>query len=161
VSLLLDTWDDAERVFDRLADDDATASHFDGSPFGWTLAHFTGQMNMFASVLLGRGQQPSILEGPTVYEMRAMSVADWHAVREAVAAVRRDVGDFLQALSPGDLAGMTVPATSRTPEVRLKYMLGRFIAHAYFHIGEVASKRDMLGNSVGDYPGRLSHALGR
>jgi hypothetical protein len=34
VSLLLDTWDDAERAFNGLADDDATASHFDGSPFG-------------------------------------------------------------------------------------------------------------------------------
>jgi hypothetical protein len=40
-------------------------------------------------------------------------------------------------------------------------MLGRFIAHAYFHIGEVASKRDMLGHEAGDYPGALRHSLGR
>ena len=34
----------------------------------------------------------------------------------------------------------------------------RTISHHYFHIGEIASKRDRLGHQVGDYPGALTES---
>ena len=40
-----------------------------------------------------------------------------------------------------------------------RYALMRISAHHYFHIGEIAWKRDRLGHSVGDYPGRLEASL--
>jgi hypothetical protein len=52
-----------------------------------------------------------------------------------------------------------VPPMPPRPEVNLRYLVMRAVAHHYFHIGEVAAKRDKLGHKVGDYPGSLADAM--
>jgi hypothetical protein len=47
----------------------------------------------------------------------------------------------------------------RGKSISLQYSIFRSIAHHYFHIGEIASKRDRLGHSIGDYPGKLDTSL--
>ena len=43
--------------------------------------------------------------------------------------------------------------------LNLRHALLRICAHHYFHIGEIATKRDQLGHQVGDYPGPLTQSL--
>jgi hypothetical protein len=43
--------------------------------------------------------------------------------------------------------------------VTLRYTLLRVLAHHYFHIGELASKRAAAGTSVGDYPGPMQNTV--
>ncbi len=47
----------------------------------------------------------------------------------------------------------------RASGITLRYAILRMSAHHYFHIGEISTKRDRLGHSVGDYPGRLRRCL--
>jgi hypothetical protein len=47
----------------------------------------------------------------------------------------------------------------RDKGLSLQHALLRICAHHYFHIGEIATKRDQLGHQVGDYPGLLTQAI--
>ncbi len=47
----------------------------------------------------------------------------------------------------------------RESGITLRYTILRMSAHHYFHIGEISTKRDHLGHSVGDYPGSMLESL--
>ena len=85
--------------------------------------------------------------------------ADFGAVQKAVKDVRQSVRTYLENMADADLERTRVPPMPLRPEVNLRYLVMRAVAHSYFHIGEVAAKRDRLGHKVGDYPGPLADAM--
>ena len=88
---------------------------------------------------------------------------DWDAVRQGVHEVHEAALGYLSGLDDDDL-DVVIPYDGslrhlRATGISLRYALFRAITHHYFHIGEIASKRDRLGHSVGDYPGKLEASL--
>ena len=77
--------------------------------------------------------------------------------------VRGAARGYLAELADADL-DRTVPyegglAYLQETGLSLRHALFRLCAHHYFHTGEIASKRSMLGHQVGDFPGALTESL--
>jgi hypothetical protein len=75
----------------------------------------------------------------------------------AVEHARRRARTFLETVSGIDIV---VPYDGSIVELRttglsLSQALCRIAAHHYFHIGEIATKREQLGEHPGAYPGAL------
>ena len=161
VALLFNSWDDADRVFANLSEADVTKRHDGGSLFGWTLAHITAGMDGSFNVR-AQGKQPHPAFAQEPYNSGSKNVgdcADFGAVQKAVKDVRQSVRTYLENMADADLERTRVPPMPLRPEVNLRYLVMRAVAHSYFHIGEVAAKRDRLGHKVGDYPGPLADAM--
>lgn len=161
VALLFDAWDDLDRAHEGLSPADAV-SRADGSSFAWTLAHTTNQLDWLNVRIRGLdahpllGQERFRVGGPGEGE-------DWDHIRAAVSEVRAGLRPYLQSATAADL-DVVHPYEGSIARVRetgltLRYAVSRVIAHHYFHLGEVASKRDRLGHSVGDYPGPMANSL--
>jgi hypothetical protein len=160
-ALLFDAWDDLDRVYEGLSPDDAV-TRADGSSFAWTLAHTTNTVDWINVRIRGLDSHP--LLGQDRFRFGGVGEADdWEDIRAAVEEVRASVRPFLQSATAPDLDRVHPYAGSiarlRETGLTLRYAISRVIAHHYFHLGEVASKRDRLGHSVGDYPGPLEHSL--
>lgn len=159
VALLLNTWNDADRVFDGLSDAQALERHDGGSCFAWTLSHLTVGMDFFINATLRGGRVHPVLASQ--YERFGFSgeADDWPGIVSAVKDVRREIRYYLEGLSDEDLERTRVPAVREWPETPLRYILYRQITHHYYHIGEVAAKRSRSGYDAGDYPGPLADAM--
>ena len=163
VELLYATWKDTDRAIRNLTPEDAGKMHNDGSSFAWTHAHMANQVDSWINVRLGR-LEPHTLIGEDRFRFGGSGDADeWGAIRTAVEEVRQVARDRLDGLSDDGLDVNVAYAGSFTrygiSEISLRYVIYRAVAHHYFHIGEIASKRDLLGHSVGDYPGSLKEAI--
>jgi hypothetical protein len=159
VALLYNTWEDADRVFAGLSDADALERYEGGSCFAWTLFHVTVGMDFFINaVLRGRRVHPTLA---SAYERFGSSgdADDWPGIQAAVKDVREETRSYLDGLTDEELQQTKVPAVRQWPESALQYIVFRQIAHHYFHIGEVATKRTRLGHDMGDYPGTLADAM--
>ncbi len=162
VALLFETWNETDRVFDGLEEENAVRQHHGGSSFAWTLAHVANQVD--ARVNVGfHGAEPHPLISQDRFRFGGTGEAeDWDAIRQGVAEIRDTARAYLDGLDDQGLdatAAYTGFSKLRGRDISLRYVLYRVIAHHYFHIGEVASKRDLLGHSVGDYPGLLEGAI--
>lgn len=160
-ALLFDAWDDLDRAYEGLSIEDAV-NHADGSSFAWTLAHTTNTVD-WINVRI-RGLDPHPLLGQGRFRFGGGGVADdWDDICAAVGEVRAALRPYLESVSAADLDRVHPYEGSiarlRETGLTLRYALSRVIAHHYFHLGEVASKRDRLGHSVGDFPGSLKHSL--
>jgi len=160
--LLLDAFADLDRVLHNLSPEDAVR-HADGSSFAWTHAHLANQIDAWTNVRIqGLDAHPLIsaqrfrFGGPGEAE-------DWDAIQTGVAEVRAAATAYLASVTEADINRVHPYDGSfeslRDTGITLRYTLSRTITHHYFHIGEIASKRDRLGHSVGDYPGLLSHSI--
>ena len=157
--LLFDAWQDMDRVLDGVSTKDALEMLDGGSSFAWTLAHATNQVDAWINV---RFQQraPHEYIGLERFRIGGPGVTDdWDAVRDGVNEVRLVARSYLTGLGDDDL-GVTIAYDGsfrhlRETGLNLRYALFRSITHHYFHIGEIASKRDRLGHEAGDYPGLL------
>lgn len=153
-------WQDTDRVFAGLSEADALEQHGGGSSFAWTLLHIAGfEDGNFNVRVRGGERHPVLLDQFSRFRETPGASDNWEQVQEAVRGLRAELRGWLDSLSEAEVAAMTAPATSRQPEQPLAYLLWRDIAHAYFHIGEVAAKRGQLGHDVGDYPGAWEHAV--
>ncbi len=159
VSLVFNMWDDADRAFAELSAEEATTQHDGGSSFGWTLVHQAAFEDGFINVAVrGLPRHPVLQQ--QFEQHRASGASDqWPAILDAAREVRASLREYLAPLSDAELETIAAPATSRRPAYALRYILMRDVAHTYFHIGEVASKRDRLGKGTGDYPGPLPDAI--
>jgi hypothetical protein len=160
IGAVLDAWQDLERVIARMTDEEALdTSH--GSPYAWTVGHLANQADTWINVRFA-GQDPHPIAGRPGYRSgQIVGPADsWSEVVEASRAVRSAATAFLDGLSESDLDRTITypgPVTElRGRQIELRYGLLRVLAHHYFHIGEIASKRSAAGKSVGDYPGVMS-----
>lgn len=153
-------WQDTDRVFAGLSEADALERHGGGSSFAWTLLHIAGfEDGNFNVRVRGRERHSVLLDQFNRHRETPGSADNWAHVQEAVHGLREDLRGWLEGLSDDEIASMLAPATARQPEQPLMYLLWRDIAHAYFHIGEVAAKRGQLGHDVGDYPSAWEHAF--
>jgi len=163
VALLFDAWVDLDRVVDGLTVEVALEPHDGGSSFAWTIAHSANLVDRFVNVRFRKiARHPYI--GKDEFGFGADGAADdWDAVREGVREVHELALGYLSDLDDDDLDEVIPYDGShrhlRDTGISLRYALFRAIAHHYFHIGEIASKRDRLGHSVGDYPGKLETSL--
>lgn len=160
-ALLFDAWHDFDRVYEDLTPGDAV-SRADGSSFAWTLAHTTNTLD-WISVRV-RGLEPHPLLGQDRFRFGgAGEAADWDEIRAAVSEVRAALRPYLESVTTADLDRIHAYEGSIAPlretGLTLRYAISRVIAHHFFHLGEVATKRGRLGHSVGDYPGPLEHSL--
>lgn len=158
--LLFNTWDDADRVFAGLSQADAAKRHDGGSSFAWTLAHITNGMDISLNVRAQK-KQPHALLGQERFRFGGTGEAeDWDGIRTGAAGVRKAVRAYLDGMSDANMEkAMVPPASPERPAASVRYLVYRAVCHHYFHIGEVAAKRDRLGHQVGDYPGPLSDAM--
>ncbi len=163
VGLLFEAWNDFDRVLDNLDDAQAIQNFDGGSSFGWTLAHVTNQVDNFINF---RFQQfaPHSFIGQERFRFGGTGVADdWQSIKDGVLEVRQTVRSYLEVFSESDL-DLTVPYDGSKSRLRetglsLRYAILRGCAHHYYHIGEIVTKRDRLGQRVGDYPGRLEECM--
>jgi uncharacterized damage-inducible protein DinB len=155
---LLDAWSDLDRVCAGMDPDEATASEA-GSSYAWTVGHLANQVDSWINVRFAEAT-PHPLVSDARYRFggdgRAVGWAELWAASEDV---RRAAAAFLRKTGESEL-DRTIPYPGSLPELRgrevtLRYTLLRVLAHHYFHIGEIASKRSSAGRSVGDYPGPL------
>ena len=155
VAMLFDAWDDLDRASEGVTAEEATAQPEGGSSFGWTLRHLAGGLDFWVNTQLrGGSQHPTFAAEHAKYEFSG-ACGDWDAIAAAARDVRRDIESYLRPLSEDDLATIEVPGQGPYPAVSLRYMVSRSIAHTYFHIGEVATKRGLTG----DFPGPLPNVI--
>lgn len=162
--LLLDAFDDLDRVLKNLSPEDVVR-HVDGSSFAWTHAHLANQVDTWTNVRI-QGLDPHPLISQQRFRFGGPGEADdWDNIQTGVAEVRVAATAYLDGVTDADLNRVHPYEGSfealKDTGITLRYALSRTIAHHYFHIGEIASKRDRLGHSVGDYPGLLSHSIPR
>ena len=161
--MLLAAWEDCDRALAGLSPDEAITRYFDGSSLGWTLAHLTGALDTWITVRF-QGRDPHPLLSQCRFRMGGSGEADdWPAIQPAAAEVRGAARDYLARLNDDEL-GRLVPcdgsiAPLRETGVTLRYSLARMTAHHYFHLGEIATKRSMLGHQVDDYPDLMQAVL--
>src|SRR5688572_22904380 len=157
---LFDMWKDVDRAFADLSEADALERHGGGSAFAWTLVHIAGfedgQINVRTR---GRDRHPVLLDQFERFRETPGTADEWAKIQDAVREMRTELRTYLEGLSEDDIAAMMAPATARTGEQPLIYLLWRDIAHTYYHLGEVAAKRDQLGQRTGDYPSTWEGAL--
>lgn len=129
------------------------------SSFAWTVAHVENVLDATTNVRFRKVAPHPYIANKRFRFGGTGAADDWVAVREGIRQVHESTCDYLSGLEDGDL-DRVVPYDGslrylRGKSISLQYSIFRSIAHHYFHIGEIASKRDRLGHSVGDYPGKL------
>ncbi len=163
VGLVFDSWDDLDRVLDGVTAKEATTQRDGQSTFAWTLGHVTELVDRWINVnYLGRTPHP-LIASDRWRKGTDGRADDWNAIRSGTDEVRAAARDGLRELSDDQLEA-TFPYTGSMERFResgliLRYALSRIVSHNYFHIGVIACQRDMLGHSVGDYPGELERAI--
>jgi hypothetical protein len=160
--LLLEAWNDFDRVLDGLSASDAGLQPNGQSSAAWALGHVTEHLDRWINYTLqGRDRHPVL--GVDRFRMGSEGAADdWDAIRGATNEVRKAARPYLESITTdrlderhefaGSISKVLGPLT-------LRYALIRIGAHHYFHIGVIACQRDLRGEKVGDYPGLMSDCL--
>ena len=163
IGLLFEAWNDFDRVLSGLTDEELVRPAEGGSSFAWTLAHVTDDMDRWLNVRF-QHLAPHPLIGQEQFHRGGSGRADdWPAIQAGVGEVRDQVRRYLQDRNDEAL-DLTIPYDGSLAPVRvhglpLRYAILRNVAHHYVHIGEIATKRERLGQQAGDYPGLLAEAL--
>ncbi len=163
VGLLFEAWKDIDRVLAGLDPAEAVRPLDGGSSAAWTAAHVANQLDAWTNVRFQR-RDPHELISQDRFRVGGSGVADdWEAILIGVREVRDAARSYLQGLGESDL-DIVIPYDGSFPHLRetglgLRYALLRTCAHHYFPIAEIATKRDRLGQRVGDYPGSLEECV--
>ena len=162
--LVVDAWDDFDRVVDGLSAEDAGLQPDGQSSAAWALGHVTEHVDRLINhTLQGLDRHPVL--GVDRFRMGSEGAADdWDAIRRATEEVRATARPYLESITADRLderhefmGGVTKALGG---SLTLRYALIRIGAHHYFHIGVIACQRDLRGDSVGDYPGLMRTANG-
>lgn len=159
VGLVFESWKDLDRVLTGLSPEEAMAHPEGGSSFAWTLAHLTQHVDTGINVRFQK-ESPHELIGQKQFSFGGTGDAkDWQAIQEGVREIRESARKYLGDMDDNAL-DQTIPydgsfSILRQKGLSLRYTLLRICAHYYFHIGEIAAKRNKAGHRVGDYPGLL------
>ncbi len=157
---IADMWRDVDSCFADLSDADATTQHNGGSSFAWTLLHIIGWADGNYNVRTrGKERHPFLLDQFNRFRETPGVADDWPGIQRAVAELRADVQGWLEGMSEDELAAAIAPATRTQPETPLTTILWRDLAHTHYHLGEVATKRDQMGQRRNDYPTAWEHAI--
>jgi hypothetical protein len=162
VAAIFDAWTDLDRVTAGMTDEEAVdGSH--GSAYAWTVGHLANQVDGWINVRFAGSDPNPILSGDQYRFGADGRATSWADVRDSAQAVHATATKHLSTSDESDL-DRTIVYPGSLPELQgrsisMRYALLRVLAHHYFHIGELASKRSGAGTSVGDYPGPMSSAL--
>lgn len=160
VAAVTDMWADVDRAFADLSEADALTRHEGGSAFAWTLQHIAGfEDGQFNVRLRGQPRNPVLLDQFERFRETPGTADEWSKIQQAVRDLREEFRAYFEPLSEEEIAALMAPATARTAAQPVRLLLMRDIAHTYYHIGEVAAKRDQLGQRTGDYPSAWEHAV--
>jgi len=162
VGLLYEAWADFDRVISGLDPFTATRSLEPGSSIAWSVAHVTAHLDNWINVRFA-AIAPNRLISEERFRLygEAVSQREWEPILTSVQEVRWEARRYLDASPTMDTL---IPYTGsidtlRQTGITLRYAILRMAVHHYFHIGEISTKRDRLGHSVGDYPGALSECI--
>jgi hypothetical protein len=163
VNLVLDAWESIDKAVAGLEPDDATKRWFEGSSFAWTYVHVTNQVDAWLNVRF-QGLKPHALVGSDVFRRTGSGGAeDWQAIVAGVEEVRARALPYMETLREDQLEERHPYEGSiealRSTGISLRHALLRIAAHHYYHVGEIAAKREMLGHDVGDFPGNMSRTI--
>ena len=162
VGLLYEAWADLDRVVEGIDTQTATRQLEGGTSIAWAIAHVTTQVDSWVNVrFAGLPPHPVISDARFRLNGGGVPEKDWEPILRSIDEVRESARRYLDASPTMDTL---VPYTGsldylRESGITLRYAILKMSAHHYFHIGEISAKRDRLGHSVGDYPGRLSQCL--
>lgn len=163
-TMLLAAWEDLNRVLRGLTEQEGSLRLGGGSAFSWTAAHLANQLDGYLNVRL-QNRDPHPLIGQPVFRFGGPGKpGDWAAIQQGIQEVHERARPFLESLSEADMErsvpyqGSLAPLQERG-SVTVRYSLARIVLHHYYHIGEIATKRVLLGHEVGDYPGMLLELL--
>ncbi|MCE2465327.1 MAG: DinB family protein [Dehalococcoidia bacterium] len=162
VGLLYEAWADLDRVTDGLEPIPATQPLEQGSSIAWAVAHVTNHLDRWMhGLFVGLPLHPFIGHTRFRFNGGGIDPGEWQMIRNSVGEVRESVSRYLDGEPDMDAL---VPYSGSRDHLRdsgltLRNAILRASAHHYFHIGEISTKRDRLGHSVGDYPGRLLRCL--
>ncbi len=165
VRRLFAAWDDAERVVAGVTDDEATTPVGQGSSFAWTVGHLANNFDSWINVRFQK-LAPHPVIGRTNFRYGGDGVAaGWKEIQRAVREVHTRARGYLESLDEQDL-DLVIPYDGSVVELHatglcLRDALEVAITHHYFHIGEIAAKRGLLGHDVGDFPGRFWSTIER
>ncbi len=161
--MVLEAWNDLDRATAGLSSDDAERRIGAASPISWSVAHCAQQLDSFVNARFqGHDRHPFV--GRDSFRFGAPGApTGWEQVQAAAAEVRDTARPYLQALTEADLARRMPYDGSltalRETGISVRYGLIRIALHHYFHIGEIASARNAIGQRVGDYPGLLEACI--
>tara|TARA_B100001971_G_C18071278_1_gene473233 strand:- start:330 stop:839 length:510 start_codon:yes stop_codon:yes gene_type:complete len=163
VGLLIESWKDMDRVLDGLNETEATLPIHGSSSFAWTLAHVTNQVDAGINVQFQKKDRHKLI-GQKRFRFGGTGEAnEWGTIKSGVEEVRTTARNYLEELDDQGI-DLTIPYDGsikwlRSKGLNLRYTLYRACAHHYFHIGEIATKRNGMGHDVGDYPGLLEESI--
>ncbi len=155
VPMLFEAWNDLERAYAEMTEEEATARPDGASSFGWTLWHLSMFPDLIVNQVLGGGEAHPALTRQQEEHGFSGDCGDWAAIAEAAREVRASTEASLAGVSDAQLAETVVPGWGNFPSTTLRYLVLRMIAHMYYHIGEVATRR----GRGDDYPGPLTGVL--
>ena len=162
IGLLYEAWADLDRVIEGLDALTATRSLEGGTSIAWAVAHVTTQVDSWVNVRLA-GLSPHRVISDTRFRLNGSGVPkeDWQLILGSIDEVRRSARQYLDNSPPMDTLAPYTGSLEylRESGITLRYAVLKMSAHHYFHIGEISTRRDLLGHSVGDYPGRMSECL--
>lgn len=159
---LYEAWADFDRVTKGLDTLTATRSLEGGSSIAWTIAHVTAHLDNWINVRFA-GISPNPMIGEARFRLNGSGIdqEEWPLIQQSVSKVRASARQYLDTAPSLDTAVPYIGSIEhlRESEITLLYAILRMSAHHYFHIGEISTKRDRLGHSVGDYPGTLHQLI--
>jgi DinB superfamily len=161
--LVLEAWEDLDRVLVGLTVERATRQVDGQSSMAWTLGHVCQQVDSWINVNFLR-LPPHPVINRDGFRMGSAGLADdWDLTLAGALEVRGAATAFLESLTDPDLDSVVPYSGSFVPlrehGLSLRYALLRIAAHHYFHIGVIACQRDRAGDQVGDYPGALRECM--
>lgn len=161
--LVLDGWEDLDRVLAGLTAEQATRQVDGQSSPAWTLGHLCQQVDSWINVNFLRLEPHPVINHQHFRMGSAGAEDDWERTLTGAHEVRATARPFLELLTESDMDRVVPYTGSLTPlrehGLSLGYALLRIAAHHYFHIGVIACQRDRAGEQVGDYPGLLRECL--
>ncbi len=160
VDLLLLAWDDFDRVLSGISEADAIRQIGGGSSFAWTLAHVTNGIDSWINVRFLEQEPDPLLSSRRFALGSDGSADDWLAIQLAVDNARASAKPFLLACTAEDL-DRTVSYDGGHPAFQ-KYGLNLRMAilqnaiHHNYHLGEIATKQELVGLHPGVFPGAIA-----
>lgn len=154
IALVYAAWDDLERVINGLSVEDAIRTPEGQSAIAWSVAHITNQVDSWLNVRFAGHIPNPILATLALGTGAAGRAGDWDGVLRAMNDAHGAAQAYLQSLPDGAL-DRRVPYDGgyqllRQTGLNLRYALASIVTHHYFHIGEIATKRNQMGHRVGD-----------
>lgn len=165
VGLVFEAWNDLDRVIANLQAEEMICQIDGGSSFAWTVAHMSNMLDSLVNVRFNQKPRHPLIEQRDFGLGGSGAAEDWPSIRDAVQEIRESASIYLKRKTESDL-DLVIPYNGSLPVpmlhehgISLRYALLRIVAHDYFHIGEIACKRDRLGHQVGNFPGTLSQCV--